>query len=158
MEIIAEIISQGSFSVANWRNEGIRQFLEEKVPQLKGWYLGTINAKVISPQGLYIKGINTDKTIEVDVPPILYLKYSNSYKSEREGCIVSGVQVEYPAETMKLVAVKFKIESKMDETDGFLYIPSGSPNPGNGIVELIAKEKLRQEFRISDRDKIIINL
>lgn len=158
MEIIAEIISQGSFSVANWRNEGIRQFLEEKVPQLKEWYLGTINAKVISLQRLYIKGINTDKTIEVDVPPILYLKYSNSYKSEREGCIVSGVHVEYPAETMKLVAVKFKIESKMDETEGFLYIPSGSPNPEKGIVELIAKEKLRQKFGISDGDKIIINL
>lgn len=71
MEIIAEIISQGSFSIANWRNEGIRQFLEEKVPQLKGWYLGTINAKIISPQGLYIKGINIVKTIEVNVPPIL---------------------------------------------------------------------------------------
>ncbi|MEW6068767.1 MAG: hypothetical protein AB1610_10815 [Nitrospirota bacterium] len=158
MDIIAEIIGRGSYSVACWRNEGIREFLEAKVPQLKGWYLGTINAKVISPQRLNIKGINTNKTIEVKVPPILYLKHSNSYKSEIEGCILSGVPEPYGAEIMKLVAVKFKIESKMAETDGFLYIPSGSPNPEKGIVELITKEKLRQKYGISDGDKIIINL
>lgn len=86
------------------------------------------------------------------------LKYSNLYKSEKEGSIVSRVHVEYPAETMKLVAVKFKIESKMDETDGFLYIPSGSPNPERGIVELIAREKLRGKYKISEGDRIIINL
>ena len=156
MEIKAEIIS--GYGVAGARNEGIRSFLEDAFPELKGWVLGTINAKIISPQGINVRKINTAKMKEIDIPPILYLKHPYKYLHNNEEYLSGEIWRNLPQEKMKLVPVRFKIDNKVVESDGFLYIPSGSPHPQDGTIELIAKEKLRENYNVGDDDKIIITV
>lgn len=146
MEIRAKIVikkQQGHFGIAMYRNEDIRPFLEDKIPLLKDWYLGTINAKVTSPNGLIIKTIRTNDTTYIYVPEIA------SY--------INGRLYVFPPEVMRLIPIKFTINNnKVSVTDGFLYIPSGSPNPWGGIIEVIAKEELCKKYNVQEKDEIIV--
>ena len=147
MEIKAKVVikkEQGHLNIAMYRNEDIRPFLEDKIPLLKDWYLGTINAKVISPTDLTIKTIRTTDAKYVYVPQIA------SY--------IHGKPYLFHPEVMRLIPIKFTISDKVSATDGFLYIPSGSPHPQDGIIELITKEKLCDKFGVIDGDRIIISV
>ena len=161
MEIKAKVIIntlEGHYGVARVRNEGIRHFLESIFPELKDWYLGTINALIISPQGINIRTINTSGTKEVDIPQILYLKHTHKHEHNNEEYLSGEIWRMMNPERMKLVPVTFKINGKTQVSDGFLYIPSGSPHPENGRAELIAKEKLCDKYKVQDGDEIIITV
>jgi hypothetical protein len=163
MEITAKVMGSSGLKIAGWRNEGVRPLFEEKIPALKGWDLSTLNAKVVSPSDLNIRGIRTVDTYELRLLPTFYYCNNNfrTFSSNDKPCAVGMGAPDsfFGLETMRIVPMKFKIENKMPSFDnGFLYIPSGSEQPEKGILELMSREKLRAKYGVADGDKVIISL
>lgn len=149
MKIVAKaVINTSHHSVAEWRNECIRSFLIKEIPYLQDWYLGTLNIEVVSPDSLKIREIVVSGTKEIYIPPMTKPSYNPKTK----------MFYQLPEEIMKFLPVKFDIEGKVKGIDRFLYIPSKSPHPEKGVLELIAKEKLCDKFNVQDGDIININL
>ena len=139
---IQGVISEIGHGTAEKRNKKIAEIFYRRLPELREFYLGTLNIRLIEPADLNIKRISSVREVAFPIPKSAYSWRKRPLRPE----------------TITMIPVYYSGKDITGEKPGFLYLASRSSRPRKGILELIAPEHLKEKhgLRIGDRMEIRI--
>ena len=140
--VISGVVTGVAHGTAKARNEKIAPLLYARLPELKGFDLGTLNVQALSPRGLKIAKLSSPDQSVVRVPRTEYEWRKRPLR----------------AETIAFVPVKFTVEGKVKRLGGYLYLPSRSSRPRRGILEIMSRDNLKQTYGVKEGDVVVIEL